>query len=143
MEITPEQREKLIFEAKNALKNVYPQDSKPPYIYGAAVLTKSGNIYSGTNYGSATASLTLHAEQAALSHAAAHGDTEIIAIAVASLEDLKKGEFTYPCHMCKQLLYENSQQTGIDILILSTNNLDQTDEFKISEVMSHPWPLKK
>ena len=96
------EKEKLILEAKKALKNPYPRDN--PMAYSAAVLTKNGNIYSSAQYFSDTLSLTLHGEQCALVHAAAHGESDIVAIAITSTEKLKKGEFTHPCHMCKQLL---------------------------------------
>ena len=72
MEITRDDKMKLIAEAIKALDNRYPKNA--PFAYAAAVLTTTGNIYSASNYGSATASLTLHAEQSALAHAAAHGE---------------------------------------------------------------------
>ncbi len=143
MQITQDQKIELVKKAKAALSSVYPSTTQPPYIYGAAVLSSSGDIYSASNYGSDTASLTLHAEQAALSHAASHGDAnEIIAIAVASREDLAKDEFTPPCHMCKQLLWENSLRSKKDIVVIMANGHDQTKEFMISEVALYPWPAK-
>ena len=144
MEITDQQKKILTDEAIKALVNVYPSNAQPPYIYATAVLSKSGNIYSSANYGSDTASLTLHAEQAALSHAASHGDAnEVVAVSVASREDLPEREFTPPCHMCKQLIWENSLRSGIEILVIMVNGHRETKEFKISEVMAYPWPAKK
>lgn len=136
--ITPAQKELLVKEAKGALKNPYPKDAQ--VVYSAAVLTKKGNIYSAAQYFSDTYSLTLHGEQCALVHAAAHGEGEIIAVAVASTEPKNKGEFTNPCHLCKQLLYESQRRSGIEMLIILTNNHDETQEVKLPDMISYPWP---
>ncbi|HBD24533.1 MAG: hypothetical protein A2566_03735 [Candidatus Zambryskibacteria bacterium RIFOXYD1_FULL_40_13] len=138
--LTPEKKIELVNEAKLALKNCYPKDSKR--VYSAAVLAGDGNIYSASNYGSDTASLTLHAEQSALAHAGAHGQGIIHAIAVASNEDLEKGEFTPPCHMCKQLLWETRLRSGVPLLIILSNSFSQTKEVYIDELMPLPWPSK-
>ena len=140
MEITKSQKEKLIIEAKKALKNVFPKGW--PSAYSAAVLTKKENVYSACSYVSDTFSLTLHGEQSVLAHAAAHGEQEIVAIAVASTEKLKKGEFTPPCHMCKQVLYESSLHSGQPILVILANNNGETQEVELSEMINFPWPRK-
>ena len=73
------------------MKNAFTGTNKPNDArFGAAVLTKKGNIYSSGQYYSDTYSLTLHAEQAALAHAAAHGEYDITAIAVVGNESAKK-----------------------------------------------------
>ena len=68
--MTTEQKDNLLFEARKALKNPYPQDATT--VYATAVLMKKGNIYSAAQYFSDTYSLTLHSEQCALVHAAVH-----------------------------------------------------------------------
>ena len=140
MEITTEIKEKLITEAKHALQNCYPKDSI--YKYAASVLTQSGNMYSAANYGSPTQSLTLHGEQCALVHARAHGEETIVAIATVSNEILKEDEFTSPCHMCKQLLWESRLQSNTPLLIILSNNFGGTKEVYIDELMPLPWPSK-
>ncbi|MBI3984975.1 MAG: cytidine deaminase [Candidatus Levybacteria bacterium] len=136
--MTPVQKESLIEEAKKALKNPYPKDADT--IYAAAVLTKKGNIYSAAQYFSDTYSLTLHSEQCALSHAAAHGEGEITAICITSNEKLEKGQFTYPCHMCKQLLYESSRRSKIKMEILLVNSFGEEENLTIDDMISHAWP---
>lgn len=136
--ISTEQKEKLMEEARKALKNPYPKDAKT--VYSAAVLTKSGNIYASAQYFSDTYSLTLHAEQSVLAHAASHGEGEIVAIAVTSNEKLKKGEFSYSCNMCKQLLYESQRRSGISMTVIFFNNLGETKEIMLDEMISYPWP---
>lgn len=136
--ISQSQKELLIKSAKDALKNDYAVKNKSNY--SAAVLTEKGNIYSAVSYFSDTYSLTLHGEQAALVHAAAHGEGDVIAIAIASNEDKTKGEFTNPCHMCKQLLYESSKKGKNQMLVILSNNHDEVKEVQLSEMISYPWP---
>ena len=136
--MTAKQKENLIEEAKKALKNPYPKDAET--VYAAAVLTKKGNIYSAAQYFSDTYSLTLHGEQSVLAHAAAHGEGEIVAIAITSNEKLEKGEFTYPCHMCKHLLYESSRRSGIKMEIILFNSYSEEQKLTLDDVISHPWP---
>ncbi len=140
MEITDTQKSTLIEEAKKALDNRYPKDA--PFAYAAAVLTADGNVYSSSNYGSKTASLTLHAEHSVLAHAASHGEGSIVAIAVASTEDLPPGEFTPPCHMCKQLLWESYLNSKTPMLIILSNQHGETKEIPLEDMMSFPRPAK-
>lgn len=135
--------ELLVQKAIEALDSFYGKDSNSKYVYASAVLTDKGNIYTASNYSSDTASLTLHAEQAALSHAAAHKDTNIIAIAMVGKEDPNGKEYCHPCGICKQLIWENSLRTGIDVEVVMTNLNGKFIVKKISELVSHPWPTKK
>lgn len=139
--VTDVQKEQLVREAKAALTNCYPKDSSSSY--AAAVLTESGEIYSAASYSSYTLSLTLHGEQSTLAHAAAHGEGTIHAMAVASAEVLEKGEFTAPCHMCKQLLWESRLRSGVPLLLILANNHGETKEAYIDDLMLLPWPAKK
>ena len=136
--ITQQQKDKLMEEAKKALKNPYPKDAK--VVYSAAVLTKSGNIYSSAQYFSDTLSLTLHSEQSALAHAAAHGEGEIIAVAVTSNENLAEQEFCYSCNMCKQLFYESQRRSGIPMTLIFFNQHGEAQELKLDDIISYPWP---
>lgn len=140
MEISKEQKEKLIEEAKKALSNSYPPKRESGNSYSAAVLTKKGSIYSAASYVSDTYSLTLHGEQSVLAHASAHGEAEIVAIAITSTEKLEKGEFTPPCHMCKQILWESSLHSGLPMLVILANNFGETQEIDLKEMISFPWP---
>ena len=138
--MTSEQKQQLIQEAMKARENCYPKDSITSY--AAAVLTDKGNMYSAANYGSDTGSLTLHGEQSALAHAAAHGEGTILAMVSTSSETLPNGEFSAPCHMCKQLLWESRLRSGIPLLIILANNHGETKEVYIDELMPLPWPAK-
>ena len=136
--IAQDKKGELIHTVLETLENDYAKKNNGHY--SAAVLTKQGNIYSGISYFSDTYSLTLHGEQAALSHAASHGEGAIVAIAVASKEAKHSAEFTNPCHMCKQLLYESSKRSGDPILVILVNSDGKTKEIPLEDMISYPWP---
>lgn len=134
--------EKLVKEAINALDNFYGGYPTSKYIYASAVLTDKGNIYAASNYISDTTSLTLHAEQAALAHAAAHKDTRVVAIAMVGKEDPKGEEFCHPCGICKQLIWENSIKSGIPIKVVMANLKGKFVTKDIKELVPYPWPVQ-
>lgn len=118
---------KLLKVGGEAIVNCFPEPGKG---FSAAVLTKTGNIYEGVSYKSDTHTLTMHSEATALAHAAIHGEPEIIAITGPN------------CHICKQLIWENSLQSGTDIVVVMKEN-NQIKKVPISEMMLYPWPEKK
>lgn len=129
----------LIAEAIQALENAYiPNWSTKRF--AAAVLTDKGNIYSSGSYFSDTFTLTLHGEQAALAHAAAHGEHTIVAIASVSNEELPAGKYCHPCGICKQLLYEKWLHTKVDIDVVMANKTGKFIVKKISKLVPYPWP---
>lgn len=142
---------RLVKEAIKALDTCYPPDAKLKY--AAAVLTDKGNVYSGSNYGSDTASLLLHGEQTALAHAANHKDPNIVAIAIVGKGDavlpvsnIKVNEgksFAHPCGLCKQLIWENSLRSGHKVEVIMAR-LDGKYVVKdIEDLFIHPWPEKR
>jgi cytidine deaminase len=131
----------LIQETIKALETSHKRH--PPKLkFASAVLTKKGNVYSASSYWSDTASLTLHAEQSALVHAACHGERDILAVSCVSTEDDSGEEKCHPCGMCKQLIWENSLDSGIDVEVIMANRKGEYTVKKISELVSHPWPVK-
>lgn len=107
------------------VKNSYPKPNK----VSAAVLTATGNIYPGVSYHSDVYILTMHAEMVALSHAATHGEKDIIAVTGPN------------CHACKQLLWENSLNSKTDIIVV----LKIGNKFKrvpLSTMMPYAWPAR-
>lgn len=137
-------RQELIAAAIEGMKNALTPFGKPEDIrFGASVLTSKGNIYSSGQYYSDTLSLTLHAEQSVLAHAAAHGEYEIVAIAVTGNESKGLDESTYPCHMCKQLLWESYLRSKINTEIILLNEVGKVVEtLKLLDIISYPWPAK-
>ncbi len=79
---------------------------------GAAALGGNGRIYTGCNVENSSYPVTLCAERNAVGSAVADGETRIVAVAVASPEDL---DDLTPCGMCRQFLAE----FGDDVLVVT------------------------
>ena len=133
---------KLVKAAISALDSCYGAEPGSKHIYASAVLTDKGNTYTASNYGSYTASLTLHAEQAALSHAASHNDSRVTVIVCVSKEDSKGKEFCHPCGICKQLIWENSIRSGLPIKVVMANLEGKYLVEDIKALVPYPWPTK-
>jgi cytidine deaminase len=73
---------------------------------GAALLTRSGRIYSGCNVENASYGATLCAERAAVAAMIAAGDTDPIACAVVTPAEPGMREPASPCGICRQVLVE-------------------------------------
>jgi cytidine deaminase len=72
----------------------------------------------------------MHSEATALAHAAIHGEKEVVAITGPN------------CHICKQLIYESSLNSGIDVVIIIEEG-GEIKQIPISRLMPYPWPEKK
>ncbi len=110
--------------------------------FGAAVLTTNGNIYRAGNYFSSTFSLSIHAEVAALVHAAAHGDPYITAIAIVSTEDPHGKALCHPCGSCRQLIFENARISKLPIDVVMSSYSGQYEVREIRELVPYPWPQR-
>ena len=74
---------------------------------GAALLTRSGKIYTGANIENASYSMTLCAERVAFMKAVSEGEREFSAIAVAGGKSGEgETELFYPCGACRQVMAE-------------------------------------
>ncbi len=69
---------------------------------GAALITASGNIYTGVNVENASYGATNCAERTAVFKAVSEGETNFLAIAIASNLE----EIISPCGICRQVLAE-------------------------------------
>ncbi len=94
----------LILKAKEALKNSYSPYSS--FKVGAALLTKSGRVYLGTNIENASFSATVCAERVALFSAVASGEKEFSKIAIVAEKDGETQDECFPCGICRQTLVE-------------------------------------
>jgi len=130
---------RLIKAAIGALDLSHPRN--PPNLrFGAAALALSGEIYVASAFWSDTLSLAIHAEHAALIHAAMHGDLVVQAVACVSTEDPEGREYCHPCGLCLQVIYENSRESRRDVSIFMANLKGDWIEKKISELVLFPWP---
>ncbi len=91
----------LVEAAKKALETAYVPYSK--FRVGAAILTKSGKVYTGCNVEIASFGATNCAERTAIFKAVSEeGRVAIAKIAIASDEE----DFIYPCGICRQVMAE-------------------------------------
>ncbi len=73
---------------------------------GAALLAKSGKVYTGCNVENAGYSPTNCAERTALFKAVSEGEREFLAIAVVGGKGEQIAELCAPCGVCRQALAE-------------------------------------
>ncbi|WP_442962101.1 cytidine deaminase [Pseudogracilibacillus sp. SE30717A] len=93
-------KNKLILTAKEALENAYVPYSN--FKVGAALLTKSGKVYSGCNIENSSFSLACCAERTAIFKAISEGEIELISMAVIADTE---GPVS-PCGACRQVMTE-------------------------------------
>lgn len=115
----------MLQRAEAARANTYPEPGK----YAVCILTDKGNMYEGVSYNSTTLTLTMHSEATALANAAIHGEKNVVAITGPN------------CHICRQLIWESSLQSGIEIQVIIQGG-EGIKFIPISELMPYPWPDK-
>ena len=96
------QRPMLMRAARAAMKKAYAPYSK--FHVGAAVLTKTGKVFSGCNVENASYGMTNCAERTAIFSAVAQLGPKFEVIAVAVAND--HGVPCSPCGACRQVIYE-------------------------------------
>ena len=107
--LTNETRQTLVQTALDAWHRAYAPYSE--YAVGAALLTRSGKIFTGVNVENAVYPLTICAERGAVVKAVSEGETAFTAIAVVT----KNGGT--PCGSCRQVLAE----FGLETIVLIAN----------------------
>ena len=121
-------REKLISAAQAARESAYAPYSG--YKVGAALLGKSGQIYTGCNVENAVYPLTTCAERAVVVKAVCEGERAFAALAVAT----ENGGT--PCGSCRQILREFGGPEGSLRVIVA--DLDGNwRAFTIAELLPH------
>ena len=94
----------LISLAVDARKNSYSPYSG--FRVGAALLGKSGKLYTGCNVENASYSATNCAERTAIFKAVSEGEREFEAIAIVGGQGDELLDFCAPCGVCRQVLAE-------------------------------------
>ncbi|MEA3351995.1 MAG: cytidine deaminase [Chloroflexota bacterium] len=126
--ITTTLGQQLIRKALNARKMAYTPYSHYPV--GAALLTKSGKIYTGVNVENAVYPLTMCAERVAVFKAVSEGEREFQAIAVVT------DNGGSPCGSCRQVLAEFGLETQVFIAD-GDGNLIQ--EMIVADLLPHAF----
>ncbi|MGN0641549.1 MAG: cytidine deaminase [Huintestinicola sp.] len=100
--------EELISCAEKMLEYSYAPYSG--FKVGAALLASDGRIFTGCNVENSSYGAACCAERTAVFKAVSEGAREFSAIAIVS----SSGEYTYPCGICRQVLFE----FGADIKVI-------------------------
>lgn len=119
-------KEKLIEEAIKARENAYAPYSK--FNVGAALLTKSGKIYTGCNIGNAAYPLSICAERVAIFKAISEKEYDFVELAVVA--DTKRP--ISPCGSCRQVM---SEFFGKQMNIHLANLLGDTKTYIMEEIL--------
>lgn len=123
----------LAVEARNKAYAPYSN-----YMVGAALLTKTGKIYTGCNVESATFTPTSCAERTAIFKAVSEGDREFAKIAVAGGPKGKISPFCAPCGVCRQAMAEFCDEDFIVVL----GGPQGVREYRLSEVLPFMFTKK-
>ena len=107
--------EKLIDTAIEQLKFSYTPYSN--FKVGAALLTKSGKIYTGCNIENASYTPTNCAERTAFFKAVSEGVRDFQAICIVGGKDGKLTEYTAPCGVCRQVMMEVCNPKTFQIIL--------------------------
>jgi len=122
---------RLIRRALTAQKNAHAPYSK--FRVGAALLTKSGQVYTGCNVENASYGLTICAERVALTKAVSEGHRQFQAIAVVC-----PSAKPTPCGACRQFLAEFGD---LEIICADSRNVKRFQSFRLSELLPHAFEL--
>lgn len=123
--------ELLIEKAKKERNFAYAPYSN--FKVGAALLTKSGKIYTGCNIENASYGATVCAERIAMFKAVSEGEKDFEAIAVY----VETKELAFPCALCRQVMYEFSP----NMKVISANK-DKYEIKNLSELFPYPFGPK-
>jgi cytidine deaminase len=117
----------LVEDAKKTSARAYAPYSR--FAVGAAVRTRSGNIFCGANLENSAYGASTCAEIAALANANTAGDFDVEAIAIVgyNLDPVRDDRHVVtPCGRCRQVIFEAAVVSGVDVRVLSASgNLDQ------------------
>jgi cytidine deaminase len=131
--MTPIQRQQLIDSAVSMRDRAHAPYSH--FHVGAAVLTVSGRIFGGCNVENASYGLTLCAERVALVSAVAGGETEFVAMAVATSGGAS------PCGACRQFAAEFRRD--LPVLIVDVDHPDQVREANLAALLPEQFHLEQ
>ena len=116
----------LVDQARQAREQAYAPYSRFPV--GAALLGRSGRVYTGCNVENAAYPLPLCDERTALFKAVSEGEREFEAIAVVTHSG------AMPCGACRQVLREFGGPNG-DLRVIVADLEDNLRTFTIDELL--------
>ena len=120
----------LYVRAQEVMKNAYAPFSK--FQVGAALLTKTGEIFTGVNVENSSYGGTICAERTACVKAVSEGFRDFEAIAIASCE----GEAS-PCGICRQFLYEFAPE----LTVITGKSADNLQIYRLCDLLPKGFRL--
>jgi cytidine deaminase len=135
--IAPGLMDVLVQEAKAVRKRSYSPYSK--YAVGAAIATKKGSIFVGTNVENASFGATICAERGAVMAMIAAGENEPIACAVVTGDR----EPASPCGICRQVLAEFNGEMAIAMVGLGSREGETGLVISLADLLPHQFELRR
>ena len=123
--------QKLADLAKESAKKAHAPYSN--FRVGAALITDSGNIYTGCNIENASYPATICAEDVAVFKAISEGETKINTLAVACI-DAESDTAIFPCGISRQRMSEFNTENVIVV------NNEGFKKYKFSDIL--PFDFK-
>ncbi len=109
--------------AQEARKNAYAPYSH--YGVGAALLTASGQVFTGCNVENAAYPMTICAERTAIVKAISEGERDFVAIAIATHNGGS------PCGACRQVMREFAP----NLQVLLVDDAGQVRQFTLAQLL--------
>lgn len=125
------EKNELIRLAVQAMHRAYAPYSE--FKVGAALLAKSGKIYTGCNIENAAYTPTNCAERTAFFKAVSEGEREFEAICIVGGKDGQLTGYTAPCGVCRQVMMEFCNPETFRILLAASE--DDYREYKLKELL--------
>lgn len=123
---------KLYRIANDVKENAYAPYSG--FRVGAALLTRSGKVYTGVNVENASYGATLCAERGAVAKAVSEGEREFRVLAIAS----SAGE-AMPCGICRQVLMEFEPE----LRVITGKDEEHLESDSLQELLPGAFSLQK
>ncbi|HHM23455.1 MAG TPA: cytidine deaminase [Bacteroidetes bacterium] len=118
------EEDRLVAKAQEAQRNAHAPYSH--FHVGAALVTDSGEIYSGCNVESSSYGLTVCAERVAIFKAVSEGKKQFRKMAIVTETE----EFCPPCGACRQVIWDFAPELEI-ILVNSKGERRRTTIAKL------------
>ncbi|TYQ15520.1 UNVERIFIED_CONTAM: cytidine deaminase [Acetivibrio alkalicellulosi] len=99
---------------------------------GAALLTDSGKVYTGTNVENASFGATNCAERTAVFKAVSEGERKIVSIAISGESD----SLVFPCGICRQVLVEFGDE---NTKVICGNRKGDIKVFSLKELLPNAF----
>lgn len=132
MNLSDERLKELIQIAQEIRKRAYAPYSN--YTVGAALLTKSGKIYTGVNIENASYPLSICAERTAIFKAISEGECDFDTVVIAT----KNGGS--PCGACRQVMIEFAPE----MTVITTDELGNISMLaSVNEILPGAFNSKK